>query len=213
MSSFLAEAIEWTRMSRCPHSFSMRAKSASSSPGLRNIERREDRCFERFGQRLDMRPRLFIEVGDGDIGADFVGMPWRSHRRSNCRWRSRRSAPSCPSARACVPSSWTSVVSLFECTPFYGNFPEFRALHRNNRPPAKRKGACLAHDVVGTPDLARRMGHGLSSHARRQRGFAPAFFGAELSCTMNLGLPAANGRRPGRFDPSGKRETQWNANM
>src|SRR5271169_2524700 len=38
-------------------------------PGNRNVERPRDRRSEFVGKRLDVRPRLFVEPGDGEIGA------------------------------------------------------------------------------------------------------------------------------------------------
>src|SRR5262249_50013685 len=36
------------------------------------IERHEERSVELLGQGLDMRLRLFVEIGDGEIGAESV---------------------------------------------------------------------------------------------------------------------------------------------
>ncbi len=78
---------------RCGRSAS---NTASSCAGHADVERQEDRRFEFLGQRLDVRPRLLVQVGDRDVGAHLAERLARSHRRSTSRWRRRRPAPCLP---------------------------------------------------------------------------------------------------------------------
>ena len=39
------------------------------------IERREDRRVQPLGQRLDMRPRLLVQIGDRQVGTDLTECP------------------------------------------------------------------------------------------------------------------------------------------
>ncbi len=53
-SSLGANAIECTRMSSLPHFAFTASNTASSSPGLRNVERHEDVGAELLRERLDV---------------------------------------------------------------------------------------------------------------------------------------------------------------
>ena len=71
-SSFGAHAMECTRTSSRPHSFSMRANTASSSPGCDDVERHEDGRLQLACERLDVALGLLVEVGDGQVRAELV---------------------------------------------------------------------------------------------------------------------------------------------
>ena len=53
----------------------MRSKTASISPGDAHVERHEDRRFQLSRQRLDIFLRLFVQIGDRQIGAECAERP------------------------------------------------------------------------------------------------------------------------------------------
>ena len=62
----------------------------SKLPRALDVQGREERGVEPARQRFDVRPRLVVQVGDRDVGAEFAGTPWRNRgRRSSVRWRRR----------------------------------------------------------------------------------------------------------------------------
>ena len=72
-SSFGANAIECTRMSsRAPLLRAIAVEHRLELAGRCDVERQEDRRLELLRQRLDVRPRLVVEVGDREIGAELA---------------------------------------------------------------------------------------------------------------------------------------------
>ena len=71
-SSFGAKAIECTRMSSSPHCCAIASNTASSSPGTLTSSGRKSGASSALRQRLDVRPRLLVEVGDRELGAELA---------------------------------------------------------------------------------------------------------------------------------------------
>ena len=69
-SALGAKAMEWMTKSSWPHSASMRLNTASNSPGCFDIERQQQAGLDLLGQRLDKAFRFFIEIGEGQFGAE-----------------------------------------------------------------------------------------------------------------------------------------------
>ena len=68
-ASFGENAIECSRKSSCPHSFSIRSNTCFGLPLDHDVERHEDRRFQRLRQRLDMLLGALVQIGDGELGA------------------------------------------------------------------------------------------------------------------------------------------------
>ena len=64
-----AKAMEWTRMSSRPHLAAIAANSASACAGVAHLQRQEQRRIDRLRQRLDIGPRLVVQIGHRDLGA------------------------------------------------------------------------------------------------------------------------------------------------
>ena len=71
-SSFGANAIECTRMSSVPHCAAIASNTVSSWPGTRTSSGRKMRRLELARQRLDVGPRLLVEIGDREVGAELA---------------------------------------------------------------------------------------------------------------------------------------------
>ena len=84
-----------------PTALAMRVEHAlRARPGCATSSGRNRRRLEFARERLDVRPRLLVEVGDRRGRRRVRGTPWRSRRRSSARWRCPRPAPWRPSGRA-----------------------------------------------------------------------------------------------------------------
>ena len=107
-------------MSSSPQCFVTASNTASSCAWHAHVERQEERRAERLRQRLDVRARLVVEIGDRELGAELAerlgaapgdrvlvgdaddeGLPVLEHRAWNVEGH-RCSFPCVPSARARV---------------------------------------------------------------------------------------------------------------
>ena len=71
-SSLGAKAIECTRMSSSPQVLPISSNTASSWPSTLTSSGRNSGARKLAHQRLDIGPGLVVEVGDGQLGAEFV---------------------------------------------------------------------------------------------------------------------------------------------
>ena len=85
-----AKAIECSTKSSRPQRSRIASNTASISPRLLDVERHRDRRRQLARQRLDVRARLVVEPGHGELGAAARGTCARSRRRCCARWRCRR---------------------------------------------------------------------------------------------------------------------------
>ena len=69
-ASLVEKAIEWTRKSSLPQSCGDPLEDRLELAVGHHVHRHEDRRLDLAGQRLDVRLRLVVEVGDRELGAE-----------------------------------------------------------------------------------------------------------------------------------------------
>ena len=69
-ASLVEKAIEWTRKSSLPQSCGDAVEDRLELAVGHHVHRHEDRRLDLAGQRLDVRLRLVVEVGDRELGAE-----------------------------------------------------------------------------------------------------------------------------------------------